>query len=199
MPLSPEISLQGRGVDIKPFDPVSTLVQVAQLKNLQTQEQMRQLQMAQLGNQLGEYQRVQGVLANGRGVGQGSGGPAPGMVSGAQLGNLPSPGFPGPGSPSAPGGPPAIAPLYNQLSPATQAAYPNGPPPDAGQMPPGVMGASPTPQGAPQSAPGTPQEQSGPTIFPSTAAMEARIQLHKALFEAGPTLGRDTAMKMAQL
>lgn len=152
MPLDPQISLAGRGVDIKPLDPAATLLQISQIKNLQSQDQMRQLQMAQLGATLGQYRDLQapgGPLAQLSALSQGPqspGMPPAGMVPGTQLSGLPpgggaitqgpmaSPGTPPPGA----GG---IAPLYDQLSPATQAAYPGGPPPDAGQ-----------PQASPQSA-----------------------------------------------
>lgn len=160
MPLDPQISLQGRGVDIKPIDPLATLLQVSQIKNLQSQDQLRQLQTAQLGATLGQYRDIQapgGPLAQLSALSQGPqspGTPPAGMVPGAQLGGLP----PGGGAitqgpMAAPGvsslGAGGIAPLYNQLSPATQAVYPGGPPPDAGQ-----------PQAPPQSAPQpAPQEQ----------------------------------------
>jgi hypothetical protein len=97
MPLDPSISLQYRPPQVAGFDPIQTLVTVAQLRNMQSQEQLRNLQMADISSKLQTYQAMQdpnsplAQLAQLR-AGGGGGGPAPGMVQGNQLGAATMPG-----------------------------------------------------------------------------------------------------------
>jgi hypothetical protein len=104
-------------------DPMQTLVTVAQLRNMQSQEQLRQLQMADISSKLQTYQAMQdpnsplaqlaGLRAGGGGGGYGAG-PGQGMVQGTQLGAqaLPSP------MQAPPGGVPPAPPGESYTRPA---------------------------------------------------------------------------------
>jgi hypothetical protein len=97
MPLDPSISLNYRPPQVAAFDPIQTLVTVSQLRNMQSQEQLRNLQMADIRSKLQTYQAMQdpnSPLAQLAGIqaGGGGGGPAPGMVQGNQLGGVTMPG-----------------------------------------------------------------------------------------------------------
>src|SRR5438445_6373067 len=56
MPLDPSLSLQAQPVQIQPLDLTKTLLSVAQLKDLMSRSDLRQLQTQQLGETMRQYQ-----------------------------------------------------------------------------------------------------------------------------------------------
>jgi hypothetical protein len=158
MPLDPSISLQGRGVDIKTPDPLATLVSVAQLKNWQSQQQLRDLQMQELAATQQEYRGLQapgGPLSQLRALRA----PQPGMVSGDQLGALP----PGGGAVAVTpgGGPPGDITQPPMAMPQGQGQGDvNALPVEGGQM-----GQPPPPADQP-AQPAQPAQQAQPNLPP---------------------------------